>query len=792
MFEIPPEMANNEPLKMSTTDMVPSRECDSAVLFAPISSRVESGFWTSLFSHKLNVLKLDTPKLPIVGYITMPTGTGSQLSSPESGALNGGLVEFFSGSTVEGGGLLIEPPSLSASPTLPYANERIALKGSLLLLNTIEDFKRMDKNLYLSQGGNDDDEVQCLAFADLKKHTVVYWFAFPTAVPPSPYLYAPIKQTEQTIAPLTSFLESCGSASVASAAAAALDEQYAALRRRLSLGSSPKYFVIFNLVTPSLPLAILSLDEYITERSASASSTLPGDVVFGFLDPSPIPFGPSWLCRNLLNKISDNNLSEGCDVVTVLAYRPSGGLRRLSTEESSSTPSSPFSSSSLPLVNGGSFVFGAKLPPPPSPSPTPTQQPRQVVGYENNARGVPAPRSCNLGSLLSLRELSATAVDLNLSLMRWRVLPGLDLPSLRSLSALVLGSGTLGCGVARTLLAWGVRNITMYDEGRVSYSNPVRQNLFTNADCAGGGAFKAEKAAERLREIFEDVNATGVVGSIVMPGHPFGASESGREAAKAEVEKLERLIKEHDVTFLLTDTRESRWLPTLICSANNKACVNCALGLDTWLVMRHGCAPPPPSSPSNSSPPPPPPPPLLSDPVPPVDLSAQGDVKRVGCYFCNDVVAPKNSTRERTLDQQCTVTRPGLAPIASAMGVELMVGMLHRKKSNGCRGELGDVPHQIRGCLTNYSVVCPTTTAFDCCTACSWTVVDKYNQEGFDFIERVCENESYLEDLSGLTKLKEAAENMNWDCDEEDEEEGDGCDGDDGGGSTDEKDGDDF
>lgn len=65
-------------------------------------------------------------------------------------------------------------------------------------------------------------------------------------------------------------------------------------------------------------------------------------------------------------------------------------------------------------------------------------------------------------------------VELNLRLMKWRLVPEINLQCYGDLKCLILGSGTLGCNIARGLIGWGVQNITFVDCNLVSYSNPVR------------------------------------------------------------------------------------------------------------------------------------------------------------------------------------------------------------------------------------------------------------------------------------------------------------------------------
>ncbi len=122
----------------------------------------------------------------------------------------------------------------------------------------------------------------------------------------------------------------------------------------------------------------------------------------------------------------------------------------------------------------------------------------------------------------------------------------------------------------------------------------VRQWLYTFQDCLHGGLPKARAAATHLQEIFPSVVATGVDVNIPMPGHVAAAMTpaTGGADPSAELQRswsqLDNLIATHDAVFLLTDSRESRWLPTLLAQAHRKLTINVALGFDSYLVMRHG------------------------------------------------------------------------------------------------------------------------------------------------------------------------------------------------------------
>lgn len=379
-----------------------------------------------------------------------------------------------------------------------------------------------------------------------------------------------------------------------------------------------------------------------------------------------------------------------------------------------------------------------------------------AVGWERNTKGALSGRIINLSSTMDQTKLAANAVDLNLKLMRWRLLPSLQLERIAGTKCLLFGAGTLGCNVARNLMAWGVRHITFVDNGKVSFSNPVRQWLYTFED-SQKGLPKAQTAAERAKAVFPDLVSRGVELTIPMPGHLVSSDEE-RQVAAHSIETIEQLMDEHDVAFLLLDSREARWLPTLVAEAKGKPVITTALGFDNFVVMRHGVHHDAHGKPLKAS-----------EEAKPSTSSAKHVHEDValGCYFCNDVVAPQDSAKDRTLDQQCTVTRPGLSSMASSSAVELMVTLLHHPLGSQAPGdpktdigsdtptELGIVPHQIRGYLSFFNNLIITGHRYDKCVACSDSVVDAYLERRNDFLFEVFNNPKHLEDITGITEMKQ-------------------------------------
>ena len=351
------------------------------------------------------------------------------------------------------------------------------------------------------------------------------------------------------------------------------------------------------------------------------------------------------------------------------------------------------------------------------------------LGWERNSSKKLMPKVSDLASLSDPFELANQAVDLNLKLMKWRAAPDIDLDSIKSNKCLLLGAGTLGSYIARGLMAWGVRNITFVDKGTVSYSNPVRQPLFELDDCKIG-APKAEAAAKALRKIFPGVNARGLSLSVPMAGHPVTSEEHQRRDYDTLVEE----IKAHDTIFLLMDSRESRWLPTVVCKALGKLVINVAIGFDSFLVMRHG--------------------------VPTAEL---------GCYFCNDVVAPIDSISRLPLDQMCTVTRPGVAQLASGHAVELFASILQHSRRAGAPADsetaLGPVMHQLRGFVAQHTVLQVRGPPFDQCSGCSPVVCDAWSEGSWEFVKTALNDSSFLSELTGLAELQKMTESLEFESD---------------------------
>jgi ubiquitin-like modifier-activating enzyme ATG7 len=82
------------------------------------------------------------------------------------------------------------------------------------------------------------------------------------------------------------------------------------------------------------------------------------------------------------------------------------------------------------------------------------------------------------------------------------------------------------------------------------------------------------------------------------------------------------------------------------------------------------------------------------------------------------------------------------------------------KEHDDATSLLGLVPHQIRGQVDNFQQHLMYGRAYDKCIACSASVVEAYEKQGFDFVASVLNEPELLEELTGLKAVKEEVDKL--------------------------------
>eukprot|EP00729_Bicosta_minor_P007495 gene7495-16704_t len=286
-------------------------------------------------------------------------------------------------------------------------------EGTLYNANTFEDFKAMKvpdmvegcaKQIWDSIISGDAAKNPSLlnrfalfTFADLKKFKFYYWFGFPAlkgggaekvTSPPQPISAA---FTEAEVASLSTAVSSlCGAGGDGS-------------------GSSPR---------PSVCLLQRSTADGggltahpLTAWPDIAAGAKTKKMTVCVADPSADDERLGWPIRNLLVLLAQQ-FGGGADLeVTIVAFRETA---RMGVTDVTA-----------------SLVFDVTLPPiDATVSVSVAGIPGHFKGLEKDGKGKLKPRLCNLSASMDPKRLAESAVGLNLSLMRWRLLPAIDLPKI--------------------------------------------------------------------------------------------------------------------------------------------------------------------------------------------------------------------------------------------------------------------------------------------------------------------------------------------------------------------------
>ncbi|KAF5153472.1 ThiF family protein [Theileria parva strain Muguga] len=290
---------------------------------------------------------------------------------------------------------------------------------------------------------------------------------------------------------------------------------------------------------------------------------------------------------------------------------------------------------------------------------------------------------------------------LNLELITWRILPELNLDKILHLKVCIVGLGTLGCSLVRQLLAWGVETFVLVDSGFVT--NSTRQSLYTHKYCYTNTP-KVDAAERMIFKIKPDCKLTIVNTEIPMIGHTYCDNYLNKQ-----LQNTKAIVASSDVIVLATDSKESRWLPSLISSQMNmrgEKCplvVSAGLGFDSFMIVRHSYK------------------------------EFKGS-----CYFCSESQAPIDTITGRPFDETCTVVKAGITDICASMVVELIVSLTQHEKmfaaDHGDKTCIGKTPHSIRFSLSDYKCSELYAEPSEMCICCSENVLNKLKTDE-DIIE---------------------------------------------------------
>ena len=298
----------------------------------------------------------------------------------------------------------------------------------------------------------------------MKNYSAVYWFAFPAVAPKVPISFVPDVKGHVGVQSLSKTLGYSICASLAASVTRVSAYKYIQLYLmsriftksnvlcliKMRLNSTdyrcPPFFIALNLLqkdqsnSPQIRCINLSVKNYESLTKAEKSSC-----AFCFVDPCSLPENPGWPMRNLAAYLGIKLKLKSANVV---AFRPAA-IRRLSSElieafcERCSNLDNSDSNFEDDFVNIGeerkedkSLLLSISL--------DCNWTEYSIVGWETNARGKMGPRAMNLRSVMDEKIIAEQSVDLNLKLMRWRLLPDLDVDMLARTKCLLLGAGTLG------------------------------------------------------------------------------------------------------------------------------------------------------------------------------------------------------------------------------------------------------------------------------------------------------------------------------------------------------------